>query len=69
MARPSVLVTSGIVLTGDTGMEGDISSRVVGLLMLVIVCTTAGGYGSMGWGVQNVGVCIRARTVNTVLSK
>ena len=37
MARPSVLVTSGIVLTRDTGMEGDISSRVVGLVILVIV--------------------------------
>ena len=30
------------------------------------------GYDYVGWGrwgVQNVGVCIRARTVNTVLSK
>ena len=35
MARPSVLVTSGIVLTRDTGMEGDI--WVVGLVILVIV--------------------------------
>ena len=35
MARPSVLVTSGIVLTRDTGMEGDIWVR--GLVILVIV--------------------------------
>ena len=66
MARPSVLVTSGIVLTRDTGMEGDISSRVVGLVMLVIVWPglLQEVAGSVGWGVQNVGVCIRASAVN-----
>ena len=72
-ALPSVLVTFEISKTGKEGIY--LCMKIVYIvsdLRAYYEFDNLLGYDYVGWGrwgVQNVGVCIRARTVNTVLSK